>query len=222
MPIKYFTYLLIMLICFCENATAQEAEDSIANDEETWVKPEINPEFKVGIKLGSGVSTMVGKESNTNKLYFNLMGGMYLKYRFKPHWFIQPEISVSRRGSNFDNGPAEYSRIQCYYLDFPLLFMRGINVNNSSVIAFGLQYSRLLNSSIYQYRDAYPQSSKPGLTKNDFMLVGGAQFHTPFVGFQFLCKYGLININDGLLPSLPPVSQGKSMHNLTIEFNFLF
>ncbi len=211
-----------MLLGICLHSAAQEAEDSTNNDEETWVKPEINPELKIGIKLGSGISTMVGKESNTNTFYFNLMGGMYLKYRFKPHWMIQPEISVSRRGSNFDNGPTEYSRIQCYYLDFPFLLMRGLNEKNNSIIAIGVQYSRLLNSSIYQYKDAYPQSSKPGLAKNDFLIVGGAQFHTPFVGFQFLCKYGLIDINDGLLPTLPPVSQGKSLHNLSIEFNFLF
>ncbi len=52
--------------------------------------------------------------------------------------------------------------------------------------------------------------------------VLGAQFHTPFVGFQVVAKYGFMNINNGLLPNIKPANTGKDIHQFIIELNLLF
>jgi hypothetical protein len=87
----------------------------------------------------------------------------------------------------------------------------------------GLQYSYLLNSSIYQTDANNAEPEAPGLKKHDLLAVLGGQFYTPFVGFQVLAKYGLVNINDGLLGAqTKPAFKGKDIHNFAIEFNIIF
>lgn len=216
--------LLILSILFAYPSFAQTDADNAEDDDEigALVQPEINPDLKAGIKLGSGFSMLVGAETNTSRPYFSLLGGAYLKYKFKMHWFIQPETMVSRRGSNFRNGVDEYARIQLYYIDVPLLFGRGLDAKNTSIVFTGLQYSRLINSSIFRQRSVVPEGITPRVNKNDILVAAGAQFHTPFVGFQFMFKYGLLNVNQGLVPSLPPVNKGLNLNNLIFEFNLLF
>jgi hypothetical protein len=222
-PRRYYIFL-IMFVLLAHTAFAQTGADTADDDEDigTLAQPEINPDLKAGIKLGCGYSMLVGAETNTSRPYFSLIGGAYLKYKFKKHWFIQPETMVSRRGSNFKNSVDEYARIQLYYIDVPLLFGRGINKDNSTIVFSGIQYSRLINSAIFRENSVVPEGITPRVNKNDFLVAAGTQFHTPFVGFQLMFKYGLLNVNEGLVPSLPPANKGLNLNNLIFEFNLLF
>ena len=54
----------------------------------------------------------------------------------------------------------------------------------------------------------------------------GALFDHPiyagFIGFQLVAKYGLLNINNGLISGLNPPLKNKDIHNFAFEVNFLF
>jgi hypothetical protein len=53
-------------------------------------------------------------------------------------------------------------------------------------------------------------------------LVAGTQFYGGFVGFQIVAKYGLLNINNGLISGLNPLFKNKDIHNFVLEINLLF
>jgi hypothetical protein len=63
---------------------------------------------------------------------------------------------------------------------------------------------------------------RPSIKKDDLAAIIGTQFHTPFIGFQIAAKYGLIDINNGLLPNLNPPNTGKNIHHFVVEINLLF
>jgi hypothetical protein len=218
-------HLYIFILLFAVMHVSAQTEVPEANDEEEdeqMVKPELNPDIKAGIKLGVGLSSMVGAESKTSQMLMVVSGGAYVKYILKKNWLLQPEAIITRRGSNFNNGIGSYSRIQCYFLDIPVLLMRGLNQNNTNVIFAGVQYSRLLNASLYKTDAPIPESTSPGINRNDILGIIGAQFHTPFIGYQLALKYGFINANNGLVPTVNPVSQGKNLQHISFEFNLLF
>ncbi len=217
--------LLIIFFSMSLSALAQEPQDSLQDEEEDEriVVPPMNEKTKLGIKIGLGTAIMLGKEPNHPRPSLCLDGGMYFRYRFTRHWSVQPELTITYRGSNFSNSTDEYGSIRSYYLDFPLLLMYGLNENNTRNIVGGVQYSRLLNASIYKVGAlGSPEEGAPALNNNDLLLIGGMQWHTPFVGFQVFLKYGLFNANKGLLPTLKPVSTGLPMHNCSLEINFIF
>jgi hypothetical protein len=217
------TFLLFSLACMAQQADSTSVDGENDNDEGVISKPDNSGPLKIGIKLGVGYSSMLGGELENPIGTFGLQGSAYLRYRFKPKFAIQTEVGASFRGSNFNNDVDEYTTIKTYYIDVPVLFVFGLNKTATSNLIIGPQYSRLLNSSIYISNGAAPEPDPPKLKKNDLLAVLGAQFYTPFVGFQVLAKYGLININDGLLgANTKPAYKGKDIHNLAIEFNIIF
>jgi hypothetical protein len=135
---------------------------------------------------------------------------------------VQAETNISYRGSNFANGTGAYNSIKCYYIDIPVLLFYGFNEKNTVNIVGGLQYAYLMSASMFTEGSALAEQDEPALNKNDVMVALGSQFHTPFVGFQLLFKYGLLNVDKGLLPNVPPVNTGNPMHNLTFEIGFIF
>jgi hypothetical protein len=217
-------YFCCFLLVFSLQLHAQTDTTSVedADDEPTLVIPPLNEKLKLGVKLGSGLSMMVGNELTNPRPTYMLTGGAYLRYRFSTHWSLQPEASISMRGSNFNNGTGQYTTIKMYTIDVPVLLLWGLNENNTANILAGLQYSRMLNSSIYLKGAQVPEDQAPRLKKNDLLGVLGAQFHTPFVGFQVAAKYGLIDINDGILPNLNPPNTGKDIHHLLLEVTLFF
>ena len=222
---KFRLLLLLIWCCSAFILKAQEPVDTAAapiDDDEEIVKPPMNEDSKMGIKIGTGITSMVGTEPNHPRPAMYLTGGIYGRFKIKPKWLIQTEANFSYKGSNFANQTGEYSAIKAYYIDIPILILHGLDPNNVNTIVGGLQYSRLLNAVIYKVGSYVPEGVDLSINKNDLSLVGGVQFHTPFVGYQLLLKYGMLNANTGLAPSLPPVSQGKSMHNLTFEIALIF
>jgi Outer membrane protein beta-barrel domain len=219
-----FSLLLLgVLVCNAQTDSTQTDSTRIEEEEESvLVIPPINEQLKIGIKFGSGLCMLTGNELTNPRPSYSLSGGAYLRYRFKRHWFLQPEASFAFKGGNFDNGNLQYSRIRMYYVDVPVLLMRGLNEKNTSNVFIGLQYSRLLNATIYLKDEPLPESTAPKIKKDDLAAVLGAQFHTPFVGFQFALKYGLIDLNNGILPNLNPTNTGKDIHHLVLEINLLF
>lgn len=223
MNLRFIFCILLLSNMIASAQTDSSAIDTSLSEEPVFVKPPLNEELKVGVKLGSGVSTLLGNELQNPTLRYMLSGGAYLRYRFNKHWSIQPEANITFRGSNFNNtAPGEYESIVMYCIDVPLLLMYGLNQKNTQNIVVGAQFSTILNSSIYLANALIAEPTSPSLNKNDLMLVLGSQFHTPFVGFQLVAKYGLININNGLLPNIKPPNSGKDIHQFVVEINFLF
>lgn len=219
------TGFFFLLFFFTFTIWAQEPVDSLADgwdDDEVLETPDVNPENKTGIILGTGISSFISAEKNNPGPSLHLSGGMYHRYRYKPHWAVQPAFQVSLNGSSFDNDTGAIGSIKAYYLEVPLLFLYGINELNTTNIIGGLQYSRLMSAVLYKTNAVIPEDVQPALNKNDLVLMGGMQYHTPFVGFQFLLKFGLLNANKGLIPGIPPVNLGKSMNQFTFAFSLIF
>lgn len=224
--VRFLSFILLLsgaLVSTAQTDSTKTDNTPIEEEEESvLVIPPINEKLKVGIKFGSGLCMLTGNELTNPRPSYSLSGGAYLRYRFKKHWFIQPEATIAFKGGNFDNGNLQYSRLRMYYVDIPVLLMRGLNDQNTSNVFVGLQYSRLLNASIYLKDGLIPEATAPIIKKDDVAAVLGTQFHTPFVGFQFAVKYGLFDINNGILPNLNPINTGKDIHHLVLEINLLF
>jgi hypothetical protein len=221
--VRIYSFCILLLLGLqlsaqTDTSTVPEGEE----EEGVLFMPVLNEQTKLGVKLGSGVSTLLGNELSNPRPTYMLSGGAYMRYRFSKHWSIQPEANVSLRGSNFSNGADQYESIRIYYIDLPVLIMMGFDEKNQKNILAGVQYSRILNSSLYVSGASLPENTSPALKKDDVMGVLGAQFHTPYVGFQLVAKYGFIDINNGLLPGLNPPNTGKDIHNFIVELNLLF
>lgn len=228
-------YLLFLLICLAavNFATAQKDTSSTPYEESTetegeddgpieWLKGNMNDDKKFGVKLGTGLSTMLGGELNNPRPKFGLNGSLYYRHKYTPKAAVQAELAFSVNGSNFANNVGEYETIQAYYLGAPIMWVRSINEKNTSHIIVGLQYARLLNASLYVNPNLLPESQQPKLKKDDLMILAGTQFYAGFVGFQLVAKYGLVNINNGLISGLNPPLKNKDIHNFALEVNFLF
>lgn len=221
---KLFGFICFSLL-FSFQLWAQEPVDSLDDqydDDEVLDIPDVNPESKSGIILGTGLCRFFGQEPNNPSLAMLLTGGFYHRIRYKPHWSFQPGLMISLKGSNFDNDTGSIGSIRSYYLDVPILFLYGMNELNTSNIVGGIQYSRLLSAVLYRKNYVFPEDVQPALSNHDLSLAGGMQYHTPFVGFQFLLKYGLFNSNRGLNPGILPLNEGKSMHQFTFEASLIF
>jgi len=219
-------YLLALIACLLllQTAFAQEA-DSLANEEDdpgVLVIPPINEKIKLGVKLGCGLFMIGGKEAINPYPIFGLVGGGYFRYRFNTHWALQTETNISIRGGKFGNKVDEYGTIRTYFVDIPVLLMYGLNEKNTSNVFVGTQYSNLLNSILFKTNSQVQESQSPALNKHDLMVMAGAQFHTPFVGFQLAVKYGLLDANKGLLPAVGPANQGKNLQHMAFEFSFIY
>ncbi|MFN7311980.1 MAG: outer membrane beta-barrel protein [Bacteroidota bacterium] len=216
--------LILILALFSSSAWAQSdsAKYEDEDDEGTWVIPSMNEKHKPGIKLGTGFYTFTGGEMDNPTPMLGLNGTIYYRYKYNEKSAIQIETGISFKGSNFANSAGEYSRMRLYYLDAPLTWVRSLNKNNTTHLNIGVQYAYLLNASIFIEPSPIPETQKPALSKHDMMLVAGTQFYSGFVGFQVMAKYGLLNINNGLIPNLNPPLKNKDIHNFALELSLLF
>jgi len=209
------------IVCYAQQTDSTNASE---NEEITFFKPDNSAPLKLGLKLGVGYSSFSGTEVERASGRIGIDGSAYLRYRFKTKFTIQTEIGASFRGSNFNNDPTQYSSIRMYYLDVPVMFGYAFDKTNNDIVIIGAQYSYLINSSFYISSSALPEGTSPTFNKTDLMAILGVQFNTPFVGFQILGKFGMVNLNqDQPWPSnAKPINSGGTIHNYSIEFNLLF
>jgi hypothetical protein len=196
--------------------------DSTEDEEYVLVIPPINEQLKIGVKMGTGAGIMLGNELQNPRPKYMINGGVYVHYRFSKRWSIQPETNIAFKGSNFKNGDGQYTSISMYTIDVPLLLMYGVTPQNTTNIFTGVQYSHALNKALYLKGSQIPEGSTLKMHNDDVFAVVGTQFQTPFVGFQIAAKYGLRNLNGGLLPNLNPPNTGKDIHQFVLELNLLF
>ena len=182
----------------------------------------MNEDVEFGLRLGTNTTTMFGGELDNPRPMFGLNGAVYFRKKFTPQNAFQVDLAVSLRGSNFDNPIGQYSKLVTYYLDLPVTWVRSISADNNSHFIAGLQYSQLLNTSIYMNSTAVAENERPKLRDNDVMVLAGTQFYGGFVGFQIVAKYGLLNINNGLISGLNPPLKNNGIHNFVLELNLLF
>jgi hypothetical protein len=217
----------IVMMLFASLAIAQTDSTDLADNEEDeesfeWLKGNMNEDVEFGLRLGTNTTTMFGGELDNPRPMFGLNGAFYYRKKFTPKNAFQLDLAVSLRGSNFDNPIGQYSKLVTYYIDLPITWVRSINADNSNHIIAGLQYSHLLNTSIYMTSTVVAENERPNLSNNDLMVLAGTQFYGGFVGFQIVAKYGLLNINNGLISGLNPAFKNKGIHNFALELNLLF
>ncbi len=218
----------IALIFIANFAVAQvdstNLDDDNGDDDESveWLKGDMNEDQEFGLRLGTNTTTMLGGELDNPRPMFGLNGAVYFRKKTSPKNAYQIDLGVSIRGSNFNNPIGQYHKLVTYYLDLPLTWVRSINQNNTNHLITGLQFSQLLNSSIYINSDALAETEQPKLLPMDVLAVLGTQFYGGFVGFQIVAKYGLVNINNGLVSGLNPAFKNKDIHNFALELNLLF
>ena len=216
----------ILMMLFASLAIAQTDSSDLADEEEEdsfeWLKGDMNEDQEFGIRLGTNTTTMLGGELDNPRPMFGLNGAVYYRKKVSQKNAFQLDLAVSLRGSNFANPVGEYNKLVTYYLDLPLTWIRSINANNSAHFIAGLQYSHLLNTSIFIKPNAVAENEKPKLKPYDVLLVAGTQFYGAFVGFQIVAKYGLLDINNGLISGLNPLLKNKDIHNFVLEINLLF
>jgi hypothetical protein len=218
-------FLVLSLLCAVGFANAQnddEEMDSTLGEDPVFVIPPINEKLKIGVKMGTGASVMLGHELQNPRPHYMISGGVYLHYRFGKHWSVQPETNFAFKGSNFKNGTDQYASIVMYTIDVPVLLMYGFDEKNTKNIFTGIQYSRTLNKSLYNTDAPIAEPTEPRLHNDDWFAVLGTQIQTPWVGFQIAAKYGLRDLNTGLIPNLNPPNTGKDIHMFAFEINLLF
>lgn len=224
--IKFVIIFAFLIYSNLLHAQVEELIDStLEEDESRPVKVLPDDKYKLGIKLGCQLSTLIGEENSNNTSNFGLNGGVYMRRKFKSEkWGYQIELNGSFRGSNFIPKDNEYSAIRLFYLDMPLLCFINLTKDENHKILFGPQVSYLLTSSIYKgaFLDRY--DSIPNIKKVDLLACVGYHFSLGHVSFQTMLKYGFMSINDknGLLQGIKPTNTGKSMNNFIFEINFLF
>ncbi|MCC7532525.1 MAG: PorT family protein [Bacteroidia bacterium] len=217
---------LIGFICFSNIIWAQT--DSIDTTEEDdpgafeRFHRDMDETHIFGLRLGSNISSLLGNELENPTIAFGLNGALYYRYKVGKKSAIQTEAGFSIRGSNFNNKADEYETIKLYYLDIPIYWVRSLNNKNTSNLVLGLQYSQLMNATIKINPQILPDSQVPKFKKEDVAVAGGLQFYGGIFGFQCMIKYGLLNINDGLIPNLKPLFKNKDIHNFALDINFLF
>lgn len=216
-----FCTLLPMSLALFAQVDSAESEEWDEGEIE-WLRHNMNEEHVYGIRLGMSTSAMLGGELDNPRPLFGVNGSVYYRYRYTPRAAVQIEAGFSRRGSRFANSPTEYTSIRMYCIDVPLFWVRSLNRKGTSHALVGAQYSRMLEPDIYIGRASRPEEQTPKLKTDDLMLLAGAQFYAGFVGFQLVAKYGLVNINNGLIPTLNPPFKNKDIHHCTFEINFLF
>lgn len=218
--IAAFFFITLGLQSFAQTDSTELSEGE--DEPLEWLKGDMTETHEYGIRFGLSTSTMLGGELDNPRPLIGLNGAAYYRYKYRPKAAIQVEGGFSMRGSTFANNTGEYSSITMYYIDVPLLWVRSLNQKGTNHLLLGAQYSYMINPDIYLNGKSIPESETPKLKKSDVMAVAGAQFYLGFVGFQLVAKYGLIDINNGLISGLKPALKNKDIHNCTFEINFLF
>ncbi len=213
--------LFIGQLVYAQNT---EVIDSTLDEEEvTDVLPMPDGKYKLGLKLGVLASTINGEENAQNTMKIGLSGGAYIRRKFKSEkWGFQIELNGSFRGSNYEANDTNYSSIRLIYLDVPVYLFFNLTKNEDHKIMVGPQFSYLLSSALYKNTFNLPESKPPKLIDYDVLACAGYHYRLGHIAIQTMLKYGFVNINNGLLPNITPANQGKSMHNLIFELNFLF
>lgn len=222
MLLRYLWLCMLVLALMPVNAQTDSTEADEEGDDFEWFKPDMNTTHKFGVKIGVNTSTMLGGELENPRAAFGLNGSIYYRYRFTEKSAIQADLGISLRGSNFANPSGQYGSIKTYHIDVPVTWVRSLNSKKTSHLVLGAQYSYLLNAYLYIKPSAVAESEQPKLKKDDILLLAGSQFYAGVVGFQIVAKYGLININNGLISGLNPPFKNKDIHNFALEVNFLF
>ncbi len=201
-----------------------DADTLLYDDDEKIVKPEADGIYKVGVKMGFQINTLTGSEADRAKISYGLNGGMYVKRKLGKQTALQAELTGSFRGSNFTQNniiDTQYTSIRLLYIDVPLMIMyMPFKGSTNTRLLLGPYCSILVNSTLYLNSNSLPEGAKPNITNNDYGIAAAYQYNTPFVGFQFMCKAGLANINKGIYANNN--YNGKNLNNFVFEINLIF
>jgi hypothetical protein len=203
---------------------AQVDSTDYNDDPSDWFKPSENETSRLGIIMGTQISAIYGPAIPNSKALFGLLGGGYGRYNFKRGYSIQQALQVSFRGGNFQSDPGAIHSIKLLYLDAPLIIFKKLGKNSKQQLGFGLQYSNLLNSSMYLDSKSFPTGESPKLDKNDWSSIIAYQYQFEYFALQIASKIGNRNLNLGYdWPDFAkPLNNKGSLHNFALELNIIF
>lgn len=113
-----FVQLFLFIFWFGSTVEAQDTKD---------------PNLHWGIKGGVNVTTLYGDQVNGSDARAGFTGGLFLNYRFSPHWSIQPEVLFSMKGGDLDQGLTGETGSADYevgYLEIPVLAKYKFDTNS--------------------------------------------------------------------------------------------
>lgn len=181
--------------------------------------------YTIGIKTGTCFSSLIGKELQNPKVKFGFQGGVYYRQRLGSSLHLLTELNASFRGSNFNNGTTGYNRISLLNLDLPVELMIDLSKRkNEHLIFLGPQLTYLAKSDLYVNPDNVSKYQNLDLKPFDIMAVVGYHYNGYYMGWQIAAKYGLTDINDGIMfKDVKPVTgTGKLIRNISLELAMFF
>jgi len=181
--------------------------------------------YTIGIKVGTCFSSLIGQELKNPKVKFGFQGGVYYRQRLGTSLHLLTEMNASFRGSNFNNGKTGYSRISLLNLDLPVLLMFDVSAKkNEHLVFMGPQATYIATSDLYVNPDNVSKYKNLDLKPFDVMAVAGYHYNGYYMGWQVAVKYGLLDINDGIMfiDVKPVTGTGKLIRNISLELSMFF
>ena len=180
--------------------------------------------FRVGLRIGMGVTTIKGGELENPTTKRGFVAGAYSRYRFSNWLDFSTGLEASFRGSRFDNGDSGYSQVGLVYTDIPALFMIKTGNDGKFRTVIGYQASALLKSSLFVGPDPVYRKLGLPLRQMDHMAVFGFTLDGVITGLNFYVKYSLRDVNSGInYPEIrPEQGKGKEIRNLAFELGINF
>lgn len=157
--------------------------------------------YRVGLKAGPVVSSLLGDELTTPSVSYGFTGGLYYRYKLRGGFHFQTEINAAIRGARFKgNKENEYNKFTLLYLDAVESVLFDLKKgSHTHCLLLGGQPSVLLQSWVYSpYFQMSPAARGVKLNGGDFAIVFGYQLNKNIVGIQSVIKIGMTNINRGL------------------------
>lgn len=224
-------FLLCFLLVFAVSGFVRAQTDSAyAETEEEepsfWSKPSDEEKGRLGIVMGMQASTLRGGGVANNRAMFGLLGGGYGRIKLVSNLWLQQQLQVSFRGSNFGNDAGEISSIRMLCLDAPLYFFFRLSKNSQHKLGLGVQYSTLLTSDIYVDKQSFPAGRAPAIDKNDWGAAIAYQYQLDYLAFQVAVKSGFRNLNLGRPwpgPNQTTLTNNNGVLNhFGVELNLIF
>jgi len=226
MSAKQLIFFLFLLSSIRLSAQVDSTEVDENDETFSWAKPRKEGRYKLGVKMGLQLSSLLGGEMDNQRVLAGICGGAYGRLNStNQKWSLQTDVLVGFRGSNFNHPTnGSYSTIKLLYFDFPFVLYHRFGEEHKHALGLGLQLSLLSSANMYFSNIQVANSTKPDLKKSDWLPLLSYQYRGNWIGFQFSCKYGLINQNTGKVwpNNGTPLNSGKEIRNFTTELTLMF
>lgn len=181
-----------------------------------------NQNFKISIKMGANMSTLVGTELQNPRPKISYHAGVYYLQKLSNSLALYTEFGGAIKGSKFKNGLDEYNRVNLFELSLPV--MLNFEIKENQVFGLGVAPTTYPISSVYLQGKSQTHQNKLGLKPIGLDIVTGYTKYYDVIALQILASYGVININDNLYfdKAKPLTGKGGTIYPVSLSINILF